>query len=53
MMPLRDRTRTQKRAARITAERRHNHEARLTPPAEYWSAAGPAPPESDDDPPPF
>jgi Domain of unknown function (DUF222) len=54
-MPLRDTTRTQNRAARITAERRHNHQARTTPQTsratEQFTPNGPPPP--DDDPPPF
>jgi hypothetical protein len=48
MMPQRRRTRAQNRAGRITTERRHNRDARLT------QRAGPAPPPGDDDePPPF
>ncbi len=42
MMPTRRRTRTQARAARVTAERRANHQARI-------NATGPP----DDEPPPF
>ena len=42
MMPKRRRTRTQARAARVTAERRANHQARI-------NATGPP----DDEPPPF
>jgi hypothetical protein len=42
MMPTRRRTRTQARAARVTAERRANHQARM-------AATGPP----DDEPPPF
>ena len=42
MMPTRRRTRTQARAARVTAERRTNHQARI-------NATGPP----DDEPPPF
>jgi hypothetical protein len=52
MMPRRRRTRAQDRAARITAERRQNRDARTVsrkPP----SYAGLVPPETDEEPPPF
>jgi hypothetical protein len=44
MMPKRRRTRTQDRTHRITTERRHNHDDRMT-------RTGPAPPNNE--PPPF
>jgi hypothetical protein len=50
MMPKRQRTRAQNRAARIATERRHNRAARRT---DTWSYIGPAPPTGDDEPPPF
>jgi hypothetical protein len=51
MMPKRRRTRAQDRAQRVAAERRQNHDARMTRRAECARYAGPSPPE--DDPPPF
>ncbi|GAB1814111.1 HNH endonuclease signature motif containing protein [Mycobacterium sp. MUNTM1] len=55
MMPKRERTRAQNRAARIAAERRQNHHARQPERQEREAARfGPAPPtEGDGDPPPF
>jgi Domain of unknown function (DUF222) len=53
MMPKRRRTRAQNRAHRTTAERRQNHQARMTRQANSMSYLGPAPPDTDDDPPPF
>jgi hypothetical protein len=53
MMPKRTRTRAQNRAARIAAERRQNHDARVAPRAECLSYVGPAPPDTENDPPPF
>jgi hypothetical protein len=50
MMPKRRRTRAQDRAQRVAAERRQNHDARMTRRAECARYAGPSPPE--DDPPP-
>ncbi|MEE2855334.1 MAG: HNH endonuclease signature motif containing protein [Actinomycetota bacterium] len=55
MMPRRERTRAQNRAARIAAERRQNHHARQPERREREAAClGPAPPaEGDGEPPPF
>ncbi len=47
MMPKRQRTRAQNRAARIAAERNQNRKARQA------AQSGPAPPNDTDDPPPF
>jgi hypothetical protein len=53
MMPKRDHTRAQNRAARIATERRHNRQARTPRREEPVHFVGPAPPDTDDDPPPF
>jgi hypothetical protein len=53
MMPKRQRTRAQNRAARIATERRHNRDARTARREEPVSFVGPAPPETKEDPPPF
>jgi hypothetical protein len=55
MMPKRRRTRTQDRAHRVAAERRANHRARSTEPAnigDYFAYAE-SPPDPDAEPPPF
>jgi hypothetical protein len=53
MMPTRRRTRQQDRANRIAAERRQNHQARMTRRAQRPTYFGPAPPDTGDDPAPF
>jgi hypothetical protein len=55
MMPKRRRTRAQDRAHRVAAERRQNHDTRITRKTEHPNYFGPAPPDTDtdDDPPPF
>lgn len=51
MMPKRRRARTEDRAYRVAAERRHNRQIRQTGHTEYAWHDGPAPP--DEEPPPF
>jgi hypothetical protein len=53
MMPRRRRTRAQHRAQHIATERRQNHHARTSRPAEHVGYFGPAPPQLNHDPPPF
>ncbi len=53
MMPRRRRTRAQNRAARIAAERRQNHDARMARRPQYTSYFDLPPPGPDDEPPPF
>jgi hypothetical protein len=53
MMPKRRRTRAKDRAYRVAAERRQNHDARISRRAQAASYFGPSPPQTDDDPPPF